>query len=244
MQTDIKDQQKVIPRSRPAIHETIVKWFAQQKPGRVLDAPTGYGHLSMKLKELGFDVVAGDIEPEVFRVKDIDCIYTDLNRKIDAPDNSFDYVCCVDGLEHMTDPYRAVEEFSRVLKPGGIGVFSIPNYANIEKRLKFLLKGYLTGPKSVEDYEKAGKNLFNFHNSPLSITLLDTMFSIYGLNLEEIRRDAVKKKQKFLIPLVLLIKFIASTSSKNKQQKRRYDLTLKDEVILGGNTIICITKKI
>ena len=244
MKENENEQQDVVPRARKAIHETIVEWFSKQKPGKVLDAPTGFGHLSMKLKELGFDVVAGDIEPEVFRVKDIDCIYTDLNREIQAPDNTFDYICCVDGLEHMTDPYRAVEEFSRVLKPGGIGVFSVPNYANIEKRLKYVYKGYLTKPKTLDDYKNAGGNLFNFHNSPLSITLLDTMFSIYGLELEAVHRDAVKKKQIFLLPLVLFIKLIAAASSKRSQKKYRYDLTLMDEVILGGNTIICITRKL
>src|SRR5208337_4501439 len=108
----------------------------------------------------------------------IECAYTDLNRKIDAADNSFDYVCCVDGLEHMTDPYRAVEEFARVLKVGGIGVFTIPNYSNIEKRLKYLLNGYLTKPKTADDYRREGSNLFNFHNSPLTITILDFMFAI------------------------------------------------------------------
>jgi SAM-dependent methyltransferase len=178
---DICDDQEIVPRARGSIYKVIIDWLSAQPKGKLLDAPAGYGHLSMKLKDLGYEVVCGEIEPEIFKVKDVECIFTDLNREIPAPDESFDYVCCVDGLEHMTDPYRAVEEFSRVLKPGGVGIFSIPNYSNIEKRVKYLLKGYLTKPKTIDDYRKAGSNLFNFHNSPLSITILDLMFGINGM---------------------------------------------------------------
>ena len=197
----IYDNQEVVPKARDSIHKVIIDWLSTQPKGKLLDAPAGYGHLSMKLKELGYEVVCGEIEPEIFKVKEIECIFTDLNRNIQAPDESFDYVCCVDGLEHMTDPYRAVEEFSRVLKPGGVGIFSIPNYSNIEKRFKYFLRGSLTKPKTVEDYNKSGRNLYNFHNSPLTITILDFIFGINKLKIEAILRDKIKIKAVFLFTI-------------------------------------------
>ena len=197
----------------------------------------------MHLRRMGYDVVCGEIEPEIFKVQGIDCVYTDLNHKIDAADNSFDYVCCVEGLEHMTDPYRAVEEFARVLKVGATGIFTVPNYSNIEKRFKYLLKGYLATPKTAGDYRRAASHLFNFHNSPLTITILDFMFAINGLRVAAILRDGRKTKQYFLLPLVLLLKARACLSSQKSKKKHASDLTLRNEVILGGNTIIFITKK-
>ena len=110
--TDISKTKEVVPKARSVIHKVIIDWLSTRSKGKLLDAPAGYGHLSMKLKELGFKVTCGEIEPEIFKLKDIECIFTDLNKSIQAPDESFDYVCCIDGLEHMTDPYRAVEEFS------------------------------------------------------------------------------------------------------------------------------------
>jgi SAM-dependent methyltransferase len=237
------DDNKVIPKARASIHKVIIEWLSKMPKGRLLDAPAGYGHLSANLRELGFEVSSGEIEPEIFKAQGIDCIFTDLNREIQAPDESFDYVCCVDGLEHMTDPYRAVEEFSRVLKPNGIGIFSIPNYSNIEKRFRFFLNGSLTKPKTIDDYNHSGKNLFNFHNSPLTITLLDLLFSINKFKVEQILRDKIKYKQYFFLPVVLIMKMIASLSSKRSYQKNRYDITLKNEVILGGNTLIFIVRK-
>ncbi len=108
---DNSNNQIVAPKARTIIHEVIVNWLSNQPRGTILDAPAGYGHLSMKLDELGFQVTCGEIEPEIFRLKNIKCIFTDLNKNINMPDKSFDYVCCVDGLEHMTDPSGQLKNF-------------------------------------------------------------------------------------------------------------------------------------
>ncbi|MCX8023298.1 MAG: class I SAM-dependent methyltransferase [Syntrophorhabdaceae bacterium] len=239
----IEGEDQIFPKARHEIHRVLVEFFSKQPPGKVFDAPGGYGHLSKRLKEMGYTVICGEIEPEIVKAHGIECIYTDLNEKIDAPDASFDYICCVDGLEHMCNPYRAVQEFGRVLKPGGIGVFTLPNYSNIEKRLRYFLKGYLTKPKTLKDYKQEGCKLFNFHNSPLTITILNFMFEINGLKIEAILRDKRKKRQYFFLPVVFILKLCAWLSSKKRKEKDGYHLTLKNEVVLGGNTLICITRK-
>lgn len=233
----------ITPKARPSIHHTILEWFSTQTRGHVLDAPAGYGHLSLKLKDMGYEVSCGEINTDICTIPDMPCVYTDLNRKIDAPTASFDYVCCVDGLEHMTDPYTAVKEFARVLKPGGIGVFSIPNYANIEKRLKFLVHGYLTKPTQYDAYAQANGTLFDFHNSPLTITQLAFMFQINQLDIIDIKRNAWKWKQLLLLPLVYALKGLNRLNSAKSKQKHRTDLTLDNRVILGGNNLIFITRK-
>lgn len=231
------------PKARAAIHEVLLRWFAEAPRGKLLDAPAGYGHLGINLKAMGYEVVCGEIQPEIFRAEGLTCVYADLNRRIDAPDASFDYVCCVEGLEHMTDPYRAVEELARVLKPGGCGVFTLPNYSHIEARARFFFRGYLAKPKSREDFARAQRKLFDFHNSPLTITLLDLMFAINGLTVERILRDKVKTRQYLFWPLIVALKCAASLSSPASKKKHRPDLTLRDEVLWGGNTLIFITRK-
>ncbi len=42
------------------------------------------------------------------------------------PDNNFDSVFLMEVLEHVHSPYKAIAEIYRVLKPGGILVFSVP----------------------------------------------------------------------------------------------------------------------
>ncbi len=41
-------------------------------------------------------------------------------------DNSFDMVFCNHVLEHIPDDRKAMQELYRVLKPGGLGIFQIP----------------------------------------------------------------------------------------------------------------------
>ena len=53
-------------------------------------------------------------------------------------DSSFDYITCIEGLEHIENPQQAIREFSRPLKPGGHLIASIPNILNIEERFKWL----------------------------------------------------------------------------------------------------------
>jgi SAM-dependent methyltransferase len=239
----VNSAEEIIPKARESTHKVILDWFSAQTRGKLFDAPAGFGHLAMHLKNMGYQVVCGEIEPEIMRAKGIECVYADLNVAIPSPDESFDYVCCVDGLEHMTDPYRAVAEFTRVLKTWGVGIFAVPNYSNIEKRWKYFLRGYVTKPKTLEDYREAGSSLFNFHNWTMCITILDLIFAINGLRVEAILQDKVKWRQYFFLPLVLILKLEASLLPSKLRNRYRSDLTLKNEIILGGNELIFIVRK-
>lgn len=48
-------------------------------------------------------------------------------------DNSFDLVIHLDVLEHLFDPFIALREIARTLKPNGVSVFTAPTY---EQRVK------------------------------------------------------------------------------------------------------------
>ena len=43
-----------------------------------------------------------------------------------VPDSSFDSALCTAVLEHLEEPERALAECHRVLKPGGVAVYSVP----------------------------------------------------------------------------------------------------------------------
>ncbi|MBM1108065.1 class I SAM-dependent methyltransferase [Aurantibacter crassamenti] len=73
-------------------------------------------------------------------LKNIDYTTTDLNSPladIEADicalpfnDKSFDVILCNHVLEHIPDDTKAMEELYRVLKPGGWGIFQIPQDLN------------------------------------------------------------------------------------------------------------------
>lgn len=48
-------------------------------------------------------------------------------------DNSYDVILCNHVLEHIPDDTKAMQELHRVLKPGGMGIFQIPQDLSREK---------------------------------------------------------------------------------------------------------------
>lgn len=92
---------------------------------------------------------------KVFRnQKNLDYTTTDLFSPLadvkadicDLPfaDNSYDIILCNHVLEHIPDDAKAMQELYRVLKPGGMGIFQIPQDL---KRKKTFEDNSITDPK-------------------------------------------------------------------------------------------------
>jgi ubiquinone/menaquinone biosynthesis C-methylase UbiE len=50
---------------------------------------------------------------------------------IPAPDASFDAILCSEVLEHVPEPTHALDEFARLLKPGGVAILTAPFSSNV-----------------------------------------------------------------------------------------------------------------
>ncbi|MEM7382256.1 MAG: methyltransferase domain-containing protein, partial [Bacteroidota bacterium] len=70
------------------------------------------------------------------KLRNLDYTTTDLNSpladvkadicKLPFDDNSFDIILCNHVLEHIPNDIKAMSELYRILKPGGWGIFQIP----------------------------------------------------------------------------------------------------------------------
>ncbi len=60
----------------------------------------------------------------------IDCVTDATGEDLPFSDNSFDIVHSSNVLEHVADPEKTLSEAIRVLKPGGILHFVVPNYGS------------------------------------------------------------------------------------------------------------------
>lgn len=77
------------------------------------------------------------------KMKNLDYVTTDLNSpladvkadicNLPFENNSFDVILCNHVLEHIPDDTKAMKELYRILKPGGYGIFQIPQDLSREK---------------------------------------------------------------------------------------------------------------
>ncbi len=98
--------------------------------GRILDAGCGTGELSVKLGGLGYKVEAIDLSDAMLkRLKkkiknkkniNIRIDKADLNRKLKYKENSFKSVINIHSLFMLNNIYFTIDEFDRVLEPGGV----------------------------------------------------------------------------------------------------------------------------
>ncbi len=111
--------------------------------GHLIDIPCGTGYLSERATREGWDVSAADLLPELWQGNPATKIQkADLDATLPFPDTSADAVVCCEGLEHIENPWNALREFRRILKPGGNLITSIPNTVDLRQRFRMLRRGH------------------------------------------------------------------------------------------------------
>lgn len=212
--------------------------------GKVLDVPTGTGVLAARLRGMGFDVSCCDINASYFSVPELTIDIGDLNQSVPYPDESFDYLICLEGIEHTENPSNAIREFHRILKKSGKVFLSIPNFLNIERRFRFLFTGSFSKIPSLEVVRNIWKGDISMaHLSPLGYSLLKFIMEYHGFRVLRLEKDKRKRRMVWLLPFVWVIRLYGQFVSKKKKELYRLDETMRDEVILGGNTLIIVAEK-
>jgi 2-polyprenyl-3-methyl-5-hydroxy-6-metoxy-1,4-benzoquinol methylase len=105
---------------------------------KVLDVGCGNGRFLKYLLKFGsFELYGTEMEgnsaKRASRVKEITLKTGTLNAG-DFPDNFFDAVSLFHVFEHLAEPKETLETISKIVKPGGIAVFSFPNIASFQAR--------------------------------------------------------------------------------------------------------------
>lgn len=235
----------LVALSRSEIHEKVIKLASLVPRGKALDVPTGTGVLGDRLRKIGFEVSCCDIDSTYFSAPDLTFEIGDLNQSLPYPTGSFDLITCVEGIEHLENPFNALREFSRILKPGGKLILTLPNYLNIERRLRFLVTGLFS---KIPSPRKLGKerfeHLYMLHLIPLTYPILKVMMEHSDFKILQIEKDKEKKRMKWFLPLVWIIRGYCFFWPKEKKEDYHLKDTLSDELIMGGNTLIIVADKI
>ncbi len=135
------------------------------KSSKIFDAGCGEGKLVDKYRALGYDITGMDMQYSSEFVKKGNILETGFDS------DKFDVVVNLDVIEHMNfeDQEKLVKELSRILKPNGLLIMSVPNLAHLSSRWWFLLTGklirtakpsYHPGDRPLREYIKMLKEFF------------------------------------------------------------------------------------
>jgi SAM-dependent methyltransferase len=132
---------------------SLLEWLQQQlygrrvngverlrngRAGRVLDIGCGRGELLREFRRRGWDPQGTEwTEASAAHARNALEIPVEVGplTTLPWPNATFDSVVMWHVLEHLADPQSAIAEAVRVLKPGGVLLIGVPNFASAEARL-------------------------------------------------------------------------------------------------------------
>jgi 2-polyprenyl-3-methyl-5-hydroxy-6-metoxy-1,4-benzoquinol methylase len=118
---------------RRSIALNMIKLYSDKSPQemKILDFGCGSGYFVSKLRDAEYQAQGLDISAEAIQygqrqgIQDIDVL--DAHR-FNFADRCFDCVLSLDVIEHLEDESWALQEFERILKPGGILIMTVPAF--------------------------------------------------------------------------------------------------------------------
>ena len=230
--------------------ESLIKSFSGLPKGKILDLGCGDGDYSRRLKDLGFEVVSGDIDIARFKYKnEIEFKHCDITKEMPFADNTFDYVLLMEVVEHLRNPYTVISEINRIIKKGGSLIISTPNILSLKSRLRFMFEGcyeYFREPP-LDHVKNPKEVIFNLHIVPYRYQELEFLLAASGFKVEKIFASNYEGYGLwFLLPV---IKFQSWQKSRRTAKKggninygRMHKILLSKEILFGRHLIIKAVK--
>ncbi|HHQ47937.1 MAG TPA: class I SAM-dependent methyltransferase [Acidobacteria bacterium] len=221
--------------------------MAEEEMRTVLDIPCGEGAFTQRLLRRGVAVQAGDFE-DIIGVSGADFVRCDMNVSLPFPDELFDGVACIDGIEHIERPFDFVREVRRVLRPGGTFVLSTPNISALRSRWRWLLSGFHNKGKTPLD--EVRPTLLH-HIGLKSFPDLRYMLHTNGFEITNIRCNRIKPISWLYAPLVpltwVVTALIFNREEQHSEQRLRNREILRQlfsKPVLFGETLILKARRV
>lgn len=230
-----------------------IELLSGQPAGTLLDVGTGAGELAHAMLEHGFTVTACDIYEKDFRYHGI-IPFVRLNLDAEWPftDGRFEYVVCLEVIEHLANPSQLIQALAAAIKPGGLLVLSTPNILSLKSRLRFLTEGaweYFREPLLERAQIEYANPNEHFHIAPLRIHEIEFFLYTCGLRVETIETTKLYTGlRKVLFPIELLIRLQTflkcfRTDRKGNISYRRISRLMLSPPLLYGQHLMVLARK-
>jgi len=186
------------PASHRVTNDLVVSLLrnAGKLDGDILDMGAGSGFLSRLLLEArsrgAVGLAACDIDGAPFSAEGVPFTRCNVDEGLPYPDASFDALVAIEVMEHTRSSYRVLGEIARVLRPGGVLIFSVPNVGHMLSRLTFAFSGhYHMFPSPSTKPENAGR--LCGHVAPLAAQYWHYGLRSAGFSDIVLRKDRAKR---------------------------------------------------
>lgn len=187
--------------------------------------------------------MATDISRERFSAPEVQFVQMDARHELPIEDASLDFIVSVEVIEHISQPYEFLDQCRRLLKPGGMLVFSTPNVGNLQSRVRSLFMGL---PSLYEmpsiDPAKAGRlcgHIMPLTWAYLAYGLRRSRFTSFSLHMDRRRKGST-------ILYYLLWPFLWLGNRRLSKHTRRYDMSVYQEnrqTLLDINSRLVLTSR-
>lgn len=213
---------EIKPITMPGTHQRFLEFFKKQHEPltqKVLDMGAGHGAFSQRLYDMGYDVQACDLFPELFEFDKVPCTKVDITKPFPYEDNTFDMIIAIEVSEHIADHEVFFSESSRILKPGGILYITTPNILSMKSRVRFLFTGFFLAfnPLQLKNYDGLQ------HVASLTLDQYNYIAVKNNFHTAQLEIDRKQSTSKwwlfFLYPLIWLYPRVKKIDRKHNQQK-------------------------
>jgi SAM-dependent methyltransferase len=217
------------------------------RDGSILEVGCGRGSFTRALAATGMNLRCADLILKHEPIAGIEHTSgADLSAKLPFDEGSFRTVIALEVIEHITNPFRAVEEMARVLEPGGRLYLTFPNYWGARQRVRFLIRGSVN--RSHVHDTRAQENLREGRCAPHINTMpwptLKYALVSYGLEVEDLRGHQRKpQRQLALFPLAALLWLIARLSPRRQRLRWELDETNRWSVLFSSRHVLVQARK-
>ena len=203
---------EIKPMTVPGTHEKFLKFFQKHVPPnmKVLDLGAGRGAFTKTLHEMGYEVYACDLFPEIFEFDPVECRKVDITSVFPYEDDFFDAIVAIEVSEHITDHQNFFRETNRILKSQGKLYISTPNILSVKSRIRFLKTGfyYMFIPLDMKNHDGLQ------HVSSLTLDQYNYIATYNNYSEAEVEVDKYQRSSVGLFILLYLVLFMFRKNNK------------------------------
>ena len=164
----------------------IIDKFMIRASETILDAGCGPGVHTIRWLQRGFNCISIDFSKTVLQEAEIRIKKAGFLKraklkqedltKLSFPDNQFPWIFCWGVLMHIPKPEKAIDELSRVLKPGGSIAISTTNANSFDHFLMHRILYKIKKPKSLKTSGESSMGRYCIYDGPKGELFVQGLF--------------------------------------------------------------------